>query len=193
MLWTIRRTLSQLKTTSRLRAWRQHLLAAVEETFWVSLSVVGLWGLCAQAELLTSSNHQGVGLVIAAFGASITLLISRPRSPMSAPWNALAGSIVSAVIGICLYRQSAMDPLTASALSVILAILAMHLLHAMHPPGGAIALLVVLGSPAVHTLGWAFVVMPIGIGTLWLLVIRALRLRWMARSMDEQIVPESIA
>jgi len=49
----------------------------------------------------------------------------------------------------------------AAAVAVGLAIGAMYYLHCIHPPGGATALVAVLGGDAVHQLGYGFVLSPV--------------------------------
>ncbi|MGD2054069.1 MAG: HPP family protein [Gammaproteobacteria bacterium] len=61
--------------------------------------------------------------------------------------------------------------LFAAALSVGFAILAMHYLRCIHPPGGATALSAVVGGPAVHALGYTYVLEPILINTIVILCI----------------------
>jgi CBS-domain-containing membrane protein len=72
----------------------------------------------------------------------------------------LGGHLVSAAIGVTCARWIP-DPLFAAPLAVGLAIGAMHYLRCVHPPGGATALMVVIGGPAVHQLGYGFLLTPL--------------------------------
>jgi CBS-domain-containing membrane protein len=74
------------------------------------------------------------------------------------------------VIGVSCARYIP-DMLLAAALSVGFAILAMHYLRCIHPPGGATALSAVIGGPAVHAIGYGYVVEPILINTAVILAI----------------------
>ena len=56
------------------------------------------------------------------------------------------------------------------ASSVATALAAMMLTRTLHPPGGATALIAVIGSDAVHGLGWGYV-FPVMIGALVLLAV----------------------
>ena len=47
----------------------------------------------------------------------------------------------------------------------------MHATRTLHPPGGATALIAVIGSSQIHDLGFMFVVTPIATGALILLLI----------------------
>jgi CBS-domain-containing membrane protein len=53
------------------------------------------------------------------------------------------------------------DVTVAAALAVSLAIGVMHYLRCIHPPGGATALSAVVSGPAVHDLGYQFVLTPV--------------------------------
>ena len=98
-------------------------------------------------------------LVVPSMGAGAVLLFGAPHAPMSQPWPALAGHLVSAVIGVGVYRSLGEHGL-AAALAVGLAIGVMHQLRCLHPPGGATAYVAVMGGPAVHALGFGFVLAP---------------------------------
>ena len=47
----------------------------------------------------------------------------------------------------------------------------MHLTKTLHPPGGATALIAVIGGQSVHNLGYLYVVMPVALGACIMLVI----------------------
>jgi CBS domain-containing membrane protein len=57
----------------------------------------------------------------------------------------------------------------AASVAVALAICAMFLCRCVHPPSGAVALTAVLGGPAVHALGFHFVLAPIAFQSVALL------------------------
>ncbi|MFM0065324.1 HPP family protein [Paraburkholderia aspalathi] len=109
-----------------------------------------------------------IPLLVAPMGASAVLLFAVPASPLAQPWSIIGGNIVSATVGVACASWIA-DPLGAAALAVSLAICAMFALRCVHPPSGAVALTAVLGGPAVHALGYRFVVEPIAIQTVLLL------------------------
>lgn len=78
---------------------------------------------------------------------------------------------MSAVIGVAIFTLLGKIPVLASALSVSLSILAMHLSRTLHPPGGATALIAVLGGDNIHALGYRYVLCPILTGAVVLLVV----------------------
>ena len=118
------------------------------------------------------SQHMLAGLnpwFIAPMGASAVLLFAVPSSPLAQPWSIVGGNLVAALIGVTCARWVP-DLALASALAGSLAIAAMFSLRCLHPPSGAVALTAVLGGPAVHALGYAFVLWPVAIDSLLLLM-----------------------
>lgn len=99
-------------------------------------------------------------LLLASMGAGAVLLFAVPHGALSQPWPAIGGHLVSALIGVTVQQQFAQVEV-AAPLAVSLAILVMHDLRCLHPPGGATALITVIGGPDVHALGYAFVCVPV--------------------------------
>jgi len=104
-------------------------------------------------------------LIVPSMGASAVLLFAVPHGKLSQPWALFGGQIISAVIGVACY-QWIPDIFLAAGLAVGLSIGAMHLTGCVHPPGGATALVAVIGSPAIHALGYQYVITPILLNTL---------------------------
>lgn len=50
----------------------------------------------------------------------------------------------------------------------------MHASKTLHPPGGATALIAVLGGQKIHNLGYFFAILPVGAGALIMLLIALL-------------------
>ena len=103
-------------------------------------------------------------------GASAVLLFMLPASPLAQPWSVLGGNVVSALVGVALYRWLG-DAAWAAALGGALAVAAMRALRCLHPPGGAMALTAVLGDPGVHHLGWGFVHGPVLVNSAAMLLV----------------------
>ena len=103
--------------------------------------------------LLTGAlSHWGMGAsaaslpwLVAPLGASAVLVFATPASPLAQPWSLVGGNTLSALVGIACARWVAPTEL-AAALAVSLAIGTMLALRCLHPPGGASALLIVLGG-----------------------------------------------
>ncbi|WP_112310153.1 HPP family protein [Pseudogemmobacter bohemicus] len=111
--------------------------------------------------------------VIAPFGASAVLLFALPNSPLAQPWSAVVGNAVSALVGVALVLTIDVADLRV-VLAPALAVLAMHLCRALHPPGGAVALATVLSPHAAEELGFLYVLMPVALGTAALVPVAAL-------------------
>jgi len=62
----------------------------------------------------------------------------------------------------------------AAALSVSLAIVVMLITKTLHPPGGATALIAVIGGKKIHDLGFLYALLPAGAGALILLAVALL-------------------
>ncbi len=92
--------------------------------------------------------------LVGSFGASAVLLYGIPNSPYSQPRNLVGGHIVSAIIGIiCALLLNAQSEIAAAS-AVSLALIFMHLTRTVHPPGGATALIAVIGSDQIHEMGY---------------------------------------
>ena len=105
-------------------------------------------------------DQQAALLVVASMGASAVLLFAVPHGAMSQPWALIGGHTLSAFIGVAC-AMLVPNLFIAAALAVGLAIGAMHYLRCIHPPGGATALSAVIGGPAVHALGFQFLISPV--------------------------------
>ena len=128
----------------------------------------GILGVYYVSEAILDA--QGAALMVASMGASAVLLFAVPHSALAQPWNVVAGHLVSAAVGVtCVYVIP--DPLLVAAVSVGGAIAAMHFLRCIHPPGGATALSAVISGPAVHAMGYTFVLQPVLVNSLIILGI----------------------
>lgn len=115
-----------------------------------------------------------LGLMIGSFGASAVLLFGAVRSPLAQPRNLMGGHLLSALIGVVCWKCFYFAPWLAAALAVASAIAVMHATRTLHPPGGATALIAVIGSSEIHSLGFWYVLVPATLGPLIMLVIALL-------------------
>jgi CBS-domain-containing membrane protein len=113
-------------------------------------------------------------MIIGSFGASAVLIYGAIRSPLAQPRNLIGGHVLSALVGVAAFQMLGGIPWLASATAVSTAIALMHLTKTLHPPGGATALIAVIGGDAVHQLGYLYVLVPAGLGALILLVVALL-------------------
>lgn len=144
-----------------------------EEIFWSWLG--SFFGIAAVA-WVSHLYFEGldVVLMIGSFGASAVLLYGAVRSPLAQPRNLIGGHIISAVIGVLCWKLLGQDLWLAESVAVATSIAAMHATRTLHPPGGATALIAVIGSPSIHDLGFLYVLIPATVGPLILLVIALL-------------------
>jgi len=110
-------------------------------------------------------------MIIGSFGASAVLIYGAIKSPLAQPRNLIGGHVVSAVIGVFCYQLLHDVMWLAAAVSVATAIAAMHATRTLHPPGGATALIAVIGSQKIHDLGYLYVIVPVALGATIMLVI----------------------
>lgn len=113
-------------------------------------------------------------LMIGSFGASAVLVYGAVRSPLAQPRNLIGGHLVSAIIGVTVWKLFHHTPWAAEAIAVATAIAAMHATRTLHPPGGATALIAVIGSSKIHWLGYYYVLIPATVGPLVLLAVAVL-------------------
>ncbi|MGB5301207.1 MAG: HPP family protein [Thiogranum sp.] len=125
----------------------------------------GIGGLLAIAAVAWLSTVSGNPLLMAPFGATCVLLYSVPNSPLSQPANVIGGHLVSTAIGLLLHMFLPVE-WWSLGLAVGLAIAAMAVLRVTHPPAGADPLVVFFDNP-----GWAFLGLPVALGSLALIVI----------------------
>jgi CBS-domain-containing membrane protein len=113
-------------------------------------------------------------LLIGSFGASAVLVYGAARSPLAQPRNLIGGHMISALIGVTAWMLLQSIPWLAAAAAVSTAIAAMHLTRTLHPPGGATAMVAVIGSDQIHQLGYLYVLLPATLGPVLLLMVALL-------------------
>ena len=119
-------------------------------------------GIAAVAYLSLNYN---AALLVPSFGASAVLLYAAAHVPMAQPKNVLGGHLVSAMVGVAVYRWLGLTWWTL-ALGVTLAILAMMFTDTLHPPGGATAFAAVFTHQ-----NYLFILRPVAIGALILTAV----------------------
>jgi len=124
---------------------------------------------------------EGVGLttLLASMGASAVILFAMPNSPVARPWPLVGGHFISALIGLGCARYLP-DPWLSAALAVGVSVFAMHLARCLHPPGGASALIPILGGESIRALGMQFLLTPLAINVL-LMLTASLAYRFLTR------------
>ncbi|MEF8822667.1 MAG: HPP family protein [Desulfohalobiaceae bacterium] len=113
-------------------------------------------------------------MIIGSFGASAVLIYGAIRSPLAQPRNLVGGHVISAVIGVACFQLLGASIWLAAAVAVATAIAVMHLTKTLHPPGGATALIAVIGSESIHNLGYLYALIPAGTGAVIMLLVALL-------------------
>ncbi len=113
-------------------------------------------------------------MVIGSFGASAVLLYGAIKSPLAQPRNLIGGHIISAIIGVTCYKLFPSQMWLASSLAVATSIAVMHATKTLHPPGGATSLIAVIGSNKIHSLGYLYAIVPVGLGAVIMLIVALL-------------------
>ncbi|MFV7236366.1 MULTISPECIES: HPP family protein [Flavobacterium] len=145
-------------------------LVDFKEHFWAFLgSFIGI-GLIAYMQS-KSLLHSDVVYLIGSFGASSVLVYGIIQSPMAQPRNLVGGHLVSAIVGVTVAKFVPEILWLTAPLAVSLSIVLMQITKTLHPPGGATALIAVIGSPKIKTLGYWYVLYPVLSGVLILLII----------------------
>ncbi len=116
-------------------------------------------------------NQTDLIMIIGSFGASAVLIYGAIRSPLAQPRNLIGGHILSAIVGVTAFKIFGGHPWLSASLAVSTSIALMHLTKTLHPPGGATALIAVIGSDSVHSLGYLYVLMPVTLGATVMLII----------------------
>lgn len=138
---------------------------------WIG-SFIGISAVALLHYRLVDKN--GLLMLIGSFGASAVLIYGAIRSPLAQPRNLLGGHILSAFIGVTASQWLGGHPWLAAAVAVSTSIALMHLTKTLHPPGGATALIAVIGGDSVRNLGYFYVLMPAALGAGVMLIVALL-------------------
>ena len=123
---------------------------------------------------LEQFNIEDSLFLVGSFGASAILIYGVPKSPYAQPRNLVLGHTLSAVVGVTCALVFSEYPAVSAALAVSLALTVMHLTNSIHPPGGATALIAVIGSDQIHQMHFWYVLSPIFTGAVIMLVVALL-------------------
>lgn len=141
---------------------KEHIL-----TFLGAFFGIGVIGFINSKYLLVNDNL----FLIGSFGASSVLIYGIINSPLAQPRNLIGGHVICAIVGVTIHKLLPNETWLAAALAVATAIVAMQITKTLHPPGGATALIAVIGSEKVKALGYFYVLSPVLSGVLILFVV----------------------
>lgn len=155
---------------ARLIAYRETSHNPIDNLWAFVGSFLGLSSIGLMQNVFHTVGNIDALFLIGAFGASSVLLFGMTNSPASQPRKLILGSLISAFIGVSVYKLFASTAYIwiSPALAVSLSILAMQYTKTLHPPGGAIALIANIGSEEVRQMGYFYVINPVMTGILTL-------------------------
>jgi CBS-domain-containing membrane protein len=91
---------------------------------------------------------------MAPFGATSVLIFGVPDSPLAQPRNVIGGNLVAALVSLTILHLFGSSP-WAMGMAVATAIGMMQLTGTLHPPSGAVALVVMMTKAS-----WQFLLTP---------------------------------
>lgn len=141
-----------------------------KEKFW---SFIGSFFGIASIGYIQSKYLQPLENVflIGSFGATSVLIYGAIQSPLSQPRNLIGGHLISALVGVTVYKLIP-EPIWINApLAVSLSIVVMQFTKTLHPPGGATALIAVIGTENIKSLGYLYVLSPVLTGVTILFLV----------------------
>lgn len=114
----------------------------------VTGALIGIFLTGLLCHLIGGAAMAHLPWMVAPLGASAVLVFALPASPMAQPWAVVGGNTLSALTGIAVVHgmHLPVSPELAAALAVAIAMALMLALRCLHPPGGATALMMVLGG-----------------------------------------------
>ena len=143
---------------------------SIHEIFWSALGCfLGISSVYWVGHLQGFSLEDSLFLV-GSFGASAILIYGIPEAIPSQPRNLIGGHVLSAIAGVSC-AMLIPTPMIAAAAAVASAVVVMHLGRCVHPPGGATALIAVIGGQHIHALGYWYVITPIASGAILMLIV----------------------
>jgi CBS domain-containing membrane protein len=110
-------------------------------------TLFSVW-LCAQVFGMEVAQH-----LIGPLGASAVLLFAVSSGALAQPWSILGGYLSAGVVAL-LVAHVLGRTLGSACLAAGMALILMCWLRCLHPPAGALALLLVLADPATIALDW---------------------------------------
>lgn len=141
-----------------------------KEQFWSFLGAFVGIGILAFYQSYFLNKIENVFL-IGSFGASSVLVYGAIQSPLAQPRNLVGGHVISAIVGVVMYKLFPEILWLASPLAVSFSIIFMQMTKTLHPPGGATALIAVIGTEKIKALGFMYVIAPVLVGSVVLLLV----------------------
>lgn len=111
-------------------------------------TLIGIFLTALLCHLVGGTVAGSLPWLVAPLGASAVLVFALPASPLAQPWAVVGGNTLSALVGIAGVHGAHLlgSPELAAGLAVASAVALMLVLRCLHPPGGAAALMMVMGG-----------------------------------------------
>ncbi|MBB4805675.1 CBS-domain-containing membrane protein [Chryseobacterium defluvii] len=145
-------------------------LVDYKEHFWSFLGAFFGIGIIAFIQSHSLSATENIFL-IGSFGASSVLIYGAIQSPLAQPRNLIGGHVISALVGVTVFKIIPDVLWLSASLAVALSIVLMQYTKTLHPPGGATALIAVSSTGKIPELGYWYVISPVLSGCIILLVV----------------------
>ncbi len=145
----------------------------LKEVFWSWFGAVTGIFICGYLSL-KYFEPKDLTLITGPLGASAVLVFGTIKSPFAQPRNLIGGHVISGLAGVACHQLFGESTLVAAGLAVSLAIAAMLVTKTVHPPGGATALIAVIGDKRIHDLGFLYPFVPSGLGACILMILAVL-------------------
>lgn len=160
---------------ARYIVYRETMINPVDHLWTFIGGFLGISAIALVQSLLDVALTDKIFL-IGSFGASAVLIYGIPNSPLAQPRNLIGGHVVSALVGVTVYKLTGSFDIywLPPALSVSLAIVMMQITKTLHPPGGATALIANIGSEKIRALGYIYVISPVLSGVVILFLVALL-------------------
>lgn len=136
---------------------------------WIgAFAGIFLIGIIGEIQIIQDRN---MIFLIGSFGASAVLIYGAPLAEFSQPRNLIGGHFISAMVGVSVFMLFGEETILATSLAVSLSIAAMHFTRTLHPPGGATALIAIIGGEQVHELQYLYVLTPVLLSSIVMLLV----------------------
>lgn len=152
-------------------AQRELARATIGTAVAIMLCDLALWSLRHFTPALPGGTGDPLRevIIVAPFAATAFLILTVPNSPLSQPWSVIMGNVMAALAGV-ICAALVPFPLLGASAAVGTSVLAMALARALHPPGAAMALNVVLLSYAGGDTGPVFLLATVTAGSVVLVL-----------------------
>jgi CBS domain-containing membrane protein len=149
------------------RSWRIVKFVVYKETMvnaveilWTSIGSfigIGIIGYLHSGFM----EKQDTVFLIGSFGASAVLVYGIPNSPLARGRNVVGGHLISALVGVTIAKLVPQELWLSAGMAVSISIVLMQITKTLHPPGGATALIAVIGSAKIKSLGYLYLFFPV--------------------------------